>query len=450
MPFDPRTAPQVLRSLAARLVARSGLTDLVKGSKILGLAGAFAEEIAGVELKIANVRDSFSLASASGSMLDERVQDLPSDFPSRRSQIPASGSVLSMTREDTAGALTVPAGAIVGRSDDSSLSYETRAPASFAAGVATVGAIPVVCLSPGSDGNCDVGQIDTVISVTEEIVSVSNTSALANGRNEETDDSLRNRAYLYLAGLAQCQPSALESFALNFQGSLGEVLTFARAFEDPSNPGYTELVVDDGSGMDGLKREGLTTTGTSGVNGTLTQIWHERAAVSTPLITIGGSPPAFGSYVSHPEKGLIWLDEPMAPSTTWSCTKYKVYTGILSELQAAISGRRAAGTRVRVVPPTVQRERFDLIVVPASGVDLDTAVNSAVSTVTTFTAGLGPGEPLYVSRLAAAILEDDQILNVTLREPDSTTHASDRYPTSDRYVLRTTATDIQPLVETTS
>jgi len=450
MPYDPRTAQDIVRSLAARMVARSGFSDLVRGSRVLGMVGAVAEELAGVELRIANVRDSFSLDSVSGSDLDERLRDFPGDFPTRRGSIAAAGSVLTIQRTDTAAPLNVPSGSIVGRSDEGSITYQTQAAAAFIVGQASVTGVAIVCTTPGETGNCVAGQIDKMVSISDEITSVTNTAGLTNGSAQETDDSLRSRGYRHLSSLAQCQPSALESFALNFEADDGSVLSYARAYEDPRNPGYTELVVDDGSGMAGLKRIGLIVTNTTGPVGALTQVWHEAAAVDTPFLTIGGVVQDPADFVSHPEKGLIWLDTPMAAATIWACFSYEVYTGILAELQTGINERRAAGTRVRVVPPTIQGEQFDMVVVPAQGADLSDVQTSALNAAISFTSALGPGDPLYVSQLVAAILIDTTILNVFIREPGSSTHADDRYPVSDRYVLRSTSLDITITTETVS
>ena len=70
MPFEPRNSLDILRSLAARVVARSSLTDVSDGSVMLHLLHSVAEEINHTEIRLKRIRESFFLEGVSGTPSD--------------------------------------------------------------------------------------------------------------------------------------------------------------------------------------------------------------------------------------------------------------------------------------------------------------------------------------------------------------------------------------------
>lgn len=442
--FINKSAQEFERSLLARMIARSGLTDVTEGSILRGIVGAVSQELAGVELRLAQIRDAFFLEGATGSDLDERVSELPLFEGGRRSSSAASGSVLTLTRASTATLYTLPAGAVFGRVD-SSTRYQTTGAATFPIGVGSVSSVPCVALETGSDTNCGAGKITRIVSAPSEILSVINSAPLTSGTDQETDQALRERAYQHLASLAQCQPAALEAFALSFRGTNQERVTFARIFEDPETPGISDLIVDDGTGLEGLSRPGLVVSGVAGAG--QTQIWFESPAVSLPTVKINGSPLASSAFFGAPEKGIIHLRSPLLAADTWEVSGYQVRTGILRDLQAQIETRRAAGTRVVVTPPEAQTVFLKIGLVPATGFDPNQVLTDVRDTALSYLAGLGPGEPLLMARLIGALVENAQVLNVYLREPGTDNPAQDVYPGSARRVLRGTSSTITVTLE---
>jgi hypothetical protein len=96
-------------------------------------------------------------------------------------------------------------------------------------------------------------------------------------------------------------------------------------------------------------------------------------------------------------------------------------------------GWEALGCRVVCRPPDVQWLDADIHVVPVSGVDLDDIQNLVLSAVGAFVQTLGPGAPLYVSQLIAAVGQVPGILDVKFFEHNS----SPLLPLQDRYPIET-------------
>ena len=455
--YPPRSSEALLRDTAARYVTRAP-GDLHEGSALLHFFASLAETLAGTEYRLGTIRDSFFLETVSGADLDRRVAELPASGLRRQAATAASGAV-NFTRVDTTGALDIPVGTIVGRVDDGDARYRTTALASMAIGVDSVNDVPVVALSPGATGNAPSLAINQIVDGPADLETVRNPSPLTNGQDAESDDALRARARKYLASLARCQPAALEYAAQAFVSTDGQRFSFARIFEDISRPGYSELVVDDGSGLAGVRRAGADATGTVPEAGQ-TLLWHEAPAVE-PIEEVavdrGGQAitlrRADGDIISIPERGLVYVVDSAAlePDDDWTISGYEVFTGPVAELQKVIEGdlddptnlpgRRAAGTRVRVVPPETELVGFDLHVVPVAGADLETMRTAVRDAVIGYLGTLGPGEPAYISKIYARVMADPRVLNVIIYKGGSEppVAALDVYPSSPRHVLRTDA-----------
>jgi hypothetical protein len=460
MPYEPRTTTTIRRELAARIVARGGLDDVSEGSALAHMIQAWAEEMANVELRLARIRDAFFIDSASGTDLDDRIADLPPDGLARLAPSSASGGVLTLLRVDTAAPLTVLAGATYGRGDDATLVYRQTADATFGVGVAAVGSVPVICLTPGAVGNAPAGALDRVVSAVG-VTGVISAAALTNGRDEESDDAVRARARSYLSSLTGSTPAALEYLGLSFTAADGSRAAFARVFEDPAQAGLCELLLDDGNGLVGYRRDGAVVTGTVPAGGPPV-LWHEAPATQPITVidaVIGGVPRQLqpGEFTSIPERGLVYVEDGiMASGDTWTIgtTKYQVFFGLPAELQALIEGDtsdplnlpgyRAAGVRVRVLPPTVYLVQLAINVVPVLGRDYDAVAESVRRSVVEYMATLGPGETMFVARLIDRIMDSADVLTVRIYNGGvvDLVPADDVIPPDPRWVLRTTLNKI--------
>lgn len=458
MAYTPRTATTIRREIAARIVARGTADDIAEGSVLAHMIQTWAEELAGLEVRLARIRDSFFLDSAVGTDLDDRVSDLPPSGLTRLAASSASGGALTLTRTDTALPLLVPEGSTYGRTADSSLTYRQIADVNFLAGEATKDDVAVVCLTPGEVGNAPGGAIDRVAS--SPVTGAVSTAAITNGQDEESDEALRARARAYLSSLTGTTPAALEHLGRSFTATDGSRAAFARIFEDPTTPGLCELLVDDGGGLLGYMRQGAPVTGTVPTGGPPV-LWHETPSVEPIeeiLIARGGVvwELAADEYTSFPERGLVYVHEdidaarqPVA-GDTWAISKYNVFMGLPAELQALIEGSlsepldnpgyRAAGVRVRVVAPLVFNVSLAVNVVPVAGRDFDAVTLDVETAVVEYLATLGPGETLFIARLIDRVMDNSDVLTVRFYASSADlTPADDIIPPSSRYVLRTDA-----------
>ena len=162
MAYTPQLKSKILQDLAARVVARSKLSDVSEGSVLATILGAVAEEFERVEFQLRAFRDAFSLVNATGAMLDYRMEDFPAPGLSRLEAAPASGFVV-ISRTSTVDAITVRAGSTYGKSTDSSVEYTQSADASMGVGVATA-TVAVVATINGVASDAVPLTIDTVIS----------------------------------------------------------------------------------------------------------------------------------------------------------------------------------------------------------------------------------------------------------------------------------------------
>lgn len=486
MAYVPKTASEILKDLVAATVARSDLTDVSEGSVLSQLLSTVASELAGSEYRMSQIRDSFNLSTVSAADLEERVSEMPLGGVSRLPASAAVGSVMTLTRtEASVGAglpdvLVVPAGASLGRTDDGSVVYVITNDVTFeaAAGSATQSKhnVHITCLSIGEVGNCGPSTINKMISLPSEITSIVQATSITGGQPRESDDALRNRAIIYLSSLAKCQPVALEHFASSFVASDQTRTRYAAIYEDVDRRGYSELVVDDGSilleGRNVGTTEGRAVSGTVPGAGVLT-IFHEGPAVS-PIQTIerlNSSSVLQGllhpdQFVSIPERGVVYVDpgvfqpgeiyrirtNPQDPNQG-----YRVFTGaLIPELQRAIEGDlndpvtypglRAAGTRVRVLPPTIQSIGFDMRIVPVNGVSFVETADAVREAATEFVLTLRPGDSLYVSQLIDRVMDNPDVIDVkffehNIRNPGSSA-LSDKLASTRRHVLRPNPDDM--------
>lgn len=461
MPYSPRPSTEILRDMLARMVVRTELTDVREGSVLYTLFATVAEQIAEADIRLAQIRDQFTFEGASGTDLDERVEEVG---VTRLSATTATGTV-QISRTDTTEEVTLDAGASFGRTD-SEVTYVTSEDYTLSVGISALD-VTVTAQSVGSSGNAPSGTINTVLDA-DGVDAVSQASPLANGVDAESDASLRSRVRRYLNSLARCQPSALEYQALSFTSSDNTRASVATVYEDPVNLGRVELLIDDGNGIGDLPIAQITEAGEGVsyyVNSTGTKtIGLERAVATSPRVRRQDfsqipTPSAVTmiegtDYVVDYGRGTITLLNDTAVGLTVIIDNYLVYTGLVGELQSYIegtagdvtSGYRPAGISLRVLPAPVTRVSLDLLVVVADGANITTVTDSVESAVTSYLASLGAGEPAYIARVIDVAMDVDDMVNVTVYRPNSTTPASDLYP-STRNVLR--AESIRAITSTT-
>lgn len=456
MPFSPKDQSTILRNLLSLVVNRTELNDVAPGSILYTLMAGISNEIASTERRLSNIRDSFYLQNVSGADLDQRVSELPLSGLSRRGESAASGACLSITRDDSdiANELIINSGSKV--SGTNGVSYTILQDVIFAVGENIVENVFIRADKAGVNGNIQSGQINQPLSLPDQVISVRNTQPITNGQDRETDVSLRKRAAKYLESLARTQPSALEYLALSFEPSDGSKFSFASVFEDPTRPAYSELLVDDGSGLtvESVSRSGRETTATVPAGGQFL-LYHEAPAtqpITAENINItrpgaGVIAPTNAEIISIPERGVVYLPEGyLQPGDVWTINNYKVFVGGINELQAEIegnnsdsriSGFRASGCRVRVVPPEVQLVSFDIALAPDPNYDFAIVEYSAKQAAIGYISTLGINDILYTSRLIDQILNVNGVVDVEILNSGEQTRLANVYPRDKRTILRT-------------
>lgn len=464
MPFTPRQVNTIATGLNAKVIARSPLTDLTEGSPLERLTWSFAEELALVENRLEGIRDTFDLLNPSISLadFDERIQELPRAAKiARQPTTYASGAVMSVTRTSVAALQVLPAGTVFARSDTGA-KYKTATSFAFPIGVGTITGVEVTSLVPGALGNCGPGQIKELSSSPSWVVSAVNTIGLSNGTNEETLEQAQQRLSLYFSSLARSQPNAFEFAAPSYISQGGSTVKFAKVFVDYEKPGFSDLVVDDGTAMQGLVRAGVVTSGVVPING-IKHLWHEAPATA-PIPTVKVTLAAGGvqflvegvDYVSIYERGIVQLKKGVSitPGDTWEISGYSVRTGIVAELQRYIDGSVsdpanqpgwvAGGCRCIVQPPTLSPVNFDIHVVPINGYDAKQVALSAQSTAIAYLASLGPGETMFSGKLISVLMGAGTLQGVHLYQTGTNTPIGDWY-CADKEVLRGSQSGIRTI-----
>lgn len=453
MPFVPRTTQQIADGLNARIVARTQLTDLSAGSVLERMTWSVAEEVALVEQRLAALRAAFNVLdpSISDADLAERAQELPrQESLARGAATYASGSVLNVTRASAGAVQVLPKGSVVARTD-TGLRYQTTVAVSFGVGVGTLTGVDVICLQPGTAGNCGPGTLTQLAGMPSWVVGATNTAAITSGQDEESKAAYQQRLALLFSSLAHSQRSALEFAAPSYVSSAGQRVKFAKTFVE--TPGFVDLVIDDGTGMQGLKRAGAVTTGTVPTTGIRT-LWHEgpaTAAIPSVKVTLAAGGVIWlldeKDYTSIYERGVVLFKKGVVlqPGDIWEISGYQVYTGLISEIQRHLDGVPsqpydkpgwvAGGCRCIVQPPTVQMVALDLHVVPYDGYDAYVVAQEAQSAAISFLSTLGPGETLFSGKLISELMGLGTMQGVHLFLPGTNQPIGDWY-CAEKEVLR--------------
>ena len=450
MAFIQRTTKEIHRSLLARMVARSELTDVSEGSVLFDLFATFAEQIADSEYRIAQVRQQFTLNNATGIDLDERASELGVN---RLQATFATGQVVfTRSSANTSEALVIPAGSVIQALTTQAPRFYTTQEYIIPIGQVSVSA-SVQCAIAGSAGNIPSNTLTILISVPQAIISVTNSNAISNGQNLESDSALKTRCALYLKSLARCQAPSIEFFAKTFVGSDGSRCKNAHLYEDLLNPGYCELLIDDGSGLfntviTSSTSSSFVVTGTQ--NPLIMPIARPVTLDSNIVLTRTRSSfviPASKYKVIHERGIILFLDRTdLEDGDIITTNTYSVYQGLIPELQDQIEGDvknatnfpgyRAIGVRVRVLPAPITNVSLDIQVTSYSGTDLLLLQLNTIDQATEFINSLDAGQPLFMAQLIDILMNDTRIQNIKIYNQNTLILSSDVYPSTDKHILK--------------
>lgn len=395
------------------------------------MLGVTGDEFSSFQQLLREFRDAYYF-DANGSLLDERAAQLPGDFTPRRGAQAARGGGVSLRRSDASlEEIYDPASIILTRSTSPDFTYFNTGTITFPAGTYTVTLNEFRCTTAGIEGNAPAGALDSLVSARGSIVEVISELPVISGYDREEDPDFRVRAELWVLALTRTTPDAIRAIALNFQGSDGTSLRgpVPLLWEDPETRGYCELIVDDGFGFVGQTQAAAETTGIfPSVSGTIRyQLPFEAPAVGPPTLNVGGT----NYNQPHPdfmvieERGLCIIRESpryisiTGGSTSWTLGGHYVLRGFLAELQAYIEVTcRAAGNRVRVLPPSVQEETISANVTVKAGYDIATVFDRVKRGIVSYITKLPPGQPLLFFRLSGDLVTIPGVRNVLFDQND--------------------------------
>lgn len=453
MTYTPKSAPKILQELKGLTLARTPLNDILPGSVLNTILNAVAQELGSVERSILAMREGFFLNTASGSELTERIAELPPAGITRLDSAPAAGAVLRFERVNTVGSLEIPAGSTVASTAGNT--YFVSQTVQFPNGANYIDNVYCVATSKGSQTNAEINTIVRLVSLPAGVVSVTNTVALTNGVDEESDEDLKVRAAYYLQSLSRCQRAALQFMALSFRGEQGERFRYASIFEDVEVPGYTELVLDDGTGIDvqSVSVQGKTTSGVLSNTG-FTLLYHESPATApiTPqniVITRDGGTVTLNAadFVSIPERGLLYVKQGVLQAgDSWQLSGYRVFTGLIAEIQreiegdysnpSVLTGFRAAGTRVVATVPVKQLANFDVSIQVDLGYSYAAIESQVRSALANFVSTLPPGSTLFVSAMVEQARAIPGLRDIIFYGRNSTQRLENIYPETKKSAIR--------------
>jgi len=432
MPYTPEFPDEIRRRMLTRLIATSRLVDLSEGSEFGAILGVVADEMSSFQQKLGEFHDAHFF-NANGQLLDDRVDQLPVNFPRRRQARPAAGGSLTILRSSATESVTYYAGQLVfGREDQPSLKYTNTDIVTFGVGVFVAAGVNVVCQTPGFFTNAPPGAIITIVAASGTIYSVTNTLPVSGGAAREEDFELSARAELWVSSLTRTTSSSIAALALNFQSTDGTSVRTCRVWEDPDRPGYCELLIDDGFGFTGYTRDAAVHTGTVPSIDEYTaryQFTFDAPAHTPPILEINGVlyPSPHVDYLSVEERGsMLMRSNPtiisVAAGDSWATGGHKVLTGLPAELQAYIEFNcRAAGSRVRVRIPEVTELRFSANVTVFAGFDPATVFHQIKLSIIEYVSRIPPGQPVLMFRLASDLIVIPGVRNIVFDQ-------TDRYP----------------------
>lgn len=460
--YAPRTSQQILRDLLSKVIARTELSDTSVGSTLFTILNSVATEIATVESRLANIKKSYTFDRATGSDLDARVAELPPVGITRKRQTNAAGSVLKITRSNAniTEALVIPAGSSVQR-NDSGINYRIPNVVIIPAGETEIDNVYIVCSMPGKMGNALENTITIINQMPVDVISVTNTTALGNGLDAESDTSLRQRAQRYVNSLGRCSKSALEFLGTSFVSTNNTSFKFARVYEDPERNGYAELIVDDGSGLRSPSIRTIETqTFTISTSGariiplqrpsmlefTPSSFTLKRNDVPVNILA--------SDFIHIPERGVLFFKAGLLQAGDELTIKpFSIYVGHIAELQEEIEGNvnspniltgfRAAGTRVRVQPPLITDYKVDVRIIVKPGANIEQTRKQVVAAIVDFVNDNDIGKELAPSSIITHLMTTQNIASCNLFISDTNTVKATEYPASPKHVLRTKSSFIK-------
>jgi hypothetical protein len=376
----------------------NSLTDFNVGSTIRTILEAFAEELEylylemfrgileGIDTGVYNSFDfpALGAVTASGTVIFSLTQTGTTNTasPTANIVIPA-GTIVQVP------SITSTTGTITGNS------YTVNQDTIWAAGQTSVSTV-VSCTQSGSVGNTAYNTITYIASTLPTVAgatySVTNPASIANGADAETAADQKQRFAEYLQSLGRGTIEAIQYAAL-------QTVIY------DSNGNITEQVA--------------------------------QAVVVEPYLIDGSLPSA---YV------LVYIYNGVGnTSTALVAQTQNVINGYYDSNGNRISGYKAAGVIVLVLPVQESPQTFNINVEMAPGYSLTTTLSSSISnSITTYVQGLAPGSSLLLNQIIEIVMNNTGVYNCYIVSP-----AADIIPADSTTVFTIEGINITPVTSLT-
>lgn len=448
MVFAPRRFEQILSDMVARLVARTGLSDVTDASSVKQMLAAASREDDEVYFQMQNVLDLFSIDTATGDDLDARAADIQPGSITRIGSRSANVNVVFSAATAVTGTINIATGTRVKTSDGvtfATTQVGTITPTSIEQipghGVGRDSApVPAIAETPGSDGNVVANTIIKFVNKPTGVDEVTNPLPALNGRDKESDDSFRQRLKDFIASLARSTVQALENGVLGLEdAATGSSILFSKAVEDIVNLGNVTLFIDDGTGAIESNQavagenvtQGLLGPPPDSAVGGETQLFLDNKPIKTSVsFTLSSSTRGAltqgTDYTLNPATGQL-LFTPALVTAEVITANYTHYTGLIQEAQKVVDGDptdptnypglRAAGTLVRVLPPTTLIQTVAAVLAVAEGFEQSEAVAEAEAVVAEYINSLGISDDVVRNEIISRIQLLTAVIDLELTGP---------------------------------
>lgn len=254
--FIPKRLEQIFVQMIARVVARSGLSNVSDASVFKHLLAAAARQDDEQYFQMSSLLTLFNMGKCRGEDLDERGKDVQPTVVSRLAASKSVGQVV-FTRAGTSGSVTIPIGTKVKAGDKvfstttTGLVTPTSVEQISGNGVGRdSNLVSVIADEAGIAGDVDAGTVLSFVSKPAGIDEVTNPSAFSLGRDRQSDADYYNAIQSFIRSLARCPPSSIEGYLLGkTDPSSGKTILYAAIVEDQVNPCKFDVYVDDGTGQ---------------------------------------------------------------------------------------------------------------------------------------------------------------------------------------------------------
>ena len=441
--FRARNRIEILRDMIARVVARSRLAGLTRNSATYHVLAAAADEDAEEYFQLARLRDLFSIDRATGTDLDERAAEIEPGTVTRISALQGTGLAV-FSRPGTTGTISIPTGTgIAARDAAGTVRFRTTAPGSITPGNSDSAPIPIVAVEAGTRGNVGANQIVIIQTRIPGVTSVTNPTAVTNGRDRESDDDFRTRIKAYVRSLPRGTMTSLETAVKGVQLADGRRILFAKGFKDAFVNGKVYLYVDDATGS--------TDQFDDTYIGTFDVILNPAAGGERRVFTNQRPIRDDGTFVLQVNgvtitRNVDYVLDPTSGQCTFTTTSYptgltagdivrahyRFYTGLIQEAQRVINGDasdplghpgiKSAGDFVQVLPPQRVPQTLVAGISVVEGFDINVVAANVATAIQQYINGLDIGESVVVSKIIQVAMEvegvkDFQITSLTGSAP---------------------------------